>query len=176
VSSLNKGIEKVEVTLRWDPSPSGAPDHDLDIVAATYSAGDPYGEPTYLVHFDKRSPDGTITLNRDSRTGQGFGFDEVMTLELDRLAPTYTRVVVGVVIQQRGGEKTFGDIANTGVRILEGHTELAENDFAGVSGSTAATVAEFVRDDSGEWGFRKVIRGFDADPATFAGMMGGKFS
>ncbi|WP_167538231.1 TerD family protein, partial [Streptomyces caniferus] len=85
MSTFNKGIEKVEVTLKWDPSPLGTPDNDLDIVAATYTADAPHGDPAYLVHFDSRSPDGTITLNRDSRTGQGFGFDEIMTLELDRL-------------------------------------------------------------------------------------------
>jgi tellurium resistance protein TerD len=172
VSGLNKGIAKVEVALRWDPSPFGAPPNDLDIVAATYRADDPYGKPAYLVHFDSRSPDGTIILNRDSRTGQGLGADEVMTLELDRLSPSYTRVVVGVAIQQGEGRKTFGDIANTGVRIREGYDELAKDDFAGISGSTAATVAEFVRDGAGEWSFRRSVRGFDADPASFAAIMG----
>jgi tellurium resistance protein TerD len=176
VSSLNKGIRTAEVRLKWDPSPSGASANDLDIIAAPYRADDLYGKPAYLVHFDSRSPDGTITLNRDSRTGQGFGPDEVMTLELDRLAPVYTRVVVGVAIQQRGGRKTFGDIVNTGVLIREGYTDLAETDFADVSGSTAATIAEFTRDDSGEWKFREIIRGFDADPKTFAALMGHRLS
>ncbi|MDG9703409.1 TerD family protein [Streptomyces sp. DH37] len=172
MSSLNKGVGKVEVALRWDPSPSGAPSHDLDIVAATYSADDPYGEPVYLVHFDRRSPDGTIILNRDSRTGLGFGNDEVMTVELERLAPSFGRVVVGVAIQQSGGRRTFGDIANTGVRITEGYTELARHDFSAVSGATAATVAEFTRNGSGAWEFREDVRGFDTDPDSFARRMG----
>lgn len=172
MSSLNKGVEKVEVALRWDPSPSGAPPHDLDIIAGVYPADDPHGEPVYLVHFDRRSPDGTITLNRDSRTGQGFGNDEVMTLELERLAPGYARVVVGVAIQQSGGRRTFGDIANTGVRISEGYTELAKHDFTAVSGATAATVAEFTRNGSGVWEFREDVRGFDVDPDSFARLMG----
>ncbi|GAA2925679.1 TerD family protein [Streptomyces enissocaesilis] len=172
MGSLNKGVGKVEVTLRWDPSPMGEPPHDLDIIAATYTADDPYGSPAYVVHFDSRSPDGTITLNRESRNGQGFGFDEVMTLELDRLAPVYTRVVVGMAIQQGGGRKTFGGISNTGFRIREGYTVLAESDFADVSASTAATVAEFTRGASGGWDFRPVVRGFDADPNSFAGAMG----
>jgi tellurium resistance protein TerD len=176
MSNPNKGIGKVQVTLKWDPSPVGTSAHDLDIIAATYVADDPYGKPAYLVHFDSRSPDGTITLNRDSQTGQGLGSDEVMTLEFDRLAPAYTRVVVGVAIQQRSGRKTFGEIANTSVRILEGYTELAQSNFAGVSGSTAAVVAEFIRGESGEWEFRRVIHGFDADPNSFAVMMGSKFS
>ncbi|MEU4211037.1 TerD family protein [Streptomyces sp. NPDC026206] len=172
VSSFNKGIGKVEVALKWDPSPAGAPAHDLDIIAATYAASAPDGEPAYLVHFDSRSPDGTITLNRDSRTGQGLGYDEAMTLELDRLAPAYIRVVVGVAIQQGGGRCVFADVANAGVRIVEGHVELARHDFSSVHGATAATVAEFVRDGSGAWEFRGAVRGFDADPASFAALMG----
>ncbi|MEV0114020.1 TerD family protein [Streptomyces sp. NPDC050844] len=172
MSSVSKGIQKVEVGLKWDPSPVGAPAHDLDIIAATYSADAPYGRPVYLVHFGSRSPDGTITLNRDSRTGQGFGFDEVMTLELDRLAPTYARVVVGVAIQPHEDQKVFGDITNTAVRIREGYTDLAQSDLTGVSGCTASTIAEFTRDESGAWSFREIIRGYDADPTSFAALMG----
>ncbi|MBT2387744.1 TerD family protein [Streptomyces sp. ISL-11] len=172
MSGLNKGLGRVEVALKWDPSPAGAPDHDLDIIAATYPAHDPYGKPAYLVHFGSRSPDGTITLNRDSRTGQGFGDDEVMVLEFDRLSPSYGRVVVGVAIQQREGHKTFGAVPHTGIRISEGRAELLTGDFAGVSDCTAATVAEFVRDDAGAWQFRAAVRGFDTDPASFAAEMG----
>ncbi|WP_424889216.1 TerD family protein [Streptomyces sp. XH2] len=172
--SLSKGLGKVQVSLKWDPSPLGAPDHDLDIIAGTYSAEDPRGKAAYLVHFDRRlSPDGTINLNRDSRTGAGFGDDEVMTLELDRLSSSYARVVVGVVVQQNGGRKTFGDVPNTGVRVVEGYTELVVDDFAGVAGATAATVVEFVRDSRGVWECRRAVRGFDADPETFAAVMGG---
>jgi tellurium resistance protein TerD len=172
VSSLNKGVRKAEVTLRWDPSPLGEPARDLDIVAATYEAGAPYGAPSYVVHFDSRSPDGTIILTRDSKTGQGFGSDEVMTLEFDRLAGTYGRVVVGVVIQQREGRKVFGDIPNTAVRVLEGHTQLAETDFADVPGSTAAVVGEFIRGEAGVWEFHEVVRGYDTDPHSFVTVMG----
>ncbi|MFC9650583.1 TerD family protein [Streptomyces sp. NPDC056937] len=173
MNSLNRGVEKIEVTLKWDPSPLGAPPHDLDLVAATYTSDAPGGAPAYLVHFDSRSPDGTITLDRQSRTGQGFGSDEEMTLELVRLAPSYTRVLVGVAIQQRDGRRTFSDIVNASVRVLEGYTELAAHDFAGVTGSTAATFAEFTRDASGAWHFRTAIRGFDTDLQSFGALMGG---
>lgn len=173
VNSLNKGVRKAEVTLRWDPSPLGEPAHDLDIVAATYRADATHGEPAYVVHFDSRSPDGTIILTRDSTTGQGFGSDEVMTLEFDRLAATYGRVVVGVAIQQREGRRVFADIANTLVRVFEGHTELGKSDFASVLGSTAAVVGEFIRSEAGEWEFHLAVRGFDADPQSFVEVMGG---
>lgn len=173
-SSLNKGSGKIEVQLRWDPSPLGAPDSDLDIIAATYHAADPYGAPAYLVHFGSRSPDGTITLNRDSRTGKGLGADEVMTLEFERLSADYGRVLVGVAIQQGDTRLTFGQVANPDIRILEGYTELAAYDFSTVAGSTAATVAEFVRHDSAEWHFQVAVRGFDADPDAFARQMGGR--
>ncbi|MCX3060544.1 TerD family protein [Streptomyces beihaiensis] len=176
MSSLRKGIDKVEVGLKWDPSPLGSPPHDLDLVAATYTRDDPHGSPDYLVHFDSRSPDGTINLNRDSRTGQGFGYDEVMTLELERLSERYARVVVGAVIQQDeqldGPHKVFDAIPSAAVRIREGYTVLSEHDFATVAGSTAATVGEFVRDTDGEWSFRETVRGFDGDLDAFASAMG----
>ncbi|MEV6262048.1 TerD family protein [Streptomyces sp. NPDC051784] len=174
MSAPNKDIEKVEVRVKWDPSAVGEPANDLDIIAATYGVDAPYGSPVYLVHFDSRSPDGTITLNRDSRTGQGFGFDEVMTLELGRLSDSFSRVVVGVAIQQREGRKTFGQIAHTAVQIREGYTNLAEDDFSAVAGATAAVVAEFARDASGSWGFDGVVRGFDGDPGAFADAMGSR--
>ncbi|MEO3768472.1 TerD family protein [Streptomyces sp. B8F3] len=172
MTGLNRGVGKVEIALKWDPSPLGAPPHDLDLIAATYTAEDPRGEPAYLVHFDSRSPDGTITLQRHSQTGQGFGADEVLTLEFARIAPAYGRVVVGVAIQQGAGRRTFGEVAGTGVQVREGHVELAADDFAAVAGATAATVAEFVREPAGTWGFRPVVQGFDADPASFSALMG----
>lgn len=169
---LRKGIRKAEVSLKWDPSPRGEPGTDLDIVAATYLGADPYGDPDYVVHFDSRSPDGTINLNRDSRDGLGFGWDEVMVLELYRLSERYARVVVGVVIQQRSAERTFAEVRNPGLRIREGYDVLAEDDFSGVRDATAATVAEFVRDGAGEWEFRPGIKGFQDDPVTFPRHMG----
>ncbi|NED08647.1 TerD family protein, partial [Streptomyces sp. SID6648] len=83
-----------------------------------------------------------------SKDGKGFGFDEVMTLELERLDARYARVVVGVAIQQRTEDRTFADVAHPGLRIREGYTDLATEDFGGVRGATAATVAEFVRDET----------------------------
>ncbi|MBQ0879545.1 TerD family protein [Streptomyces sp. RT42] len=172
MNGLSKGRRNVEVALRWDPSPAGQPPADLDIVAATYTADDPHGEPAYVVHFDSRSPDGTIYLNRDSRDGKGFGFDEVMTLELERLADRYTRVVVGVAIQQHAEDRTFADVANPGLRIREEYTDLTTDDFSGVRGATAATVAEFVRDETGAWEFRAGVHGFEGDATAFAATMG----
>ncbi|MER6472080.1 TerD family protein [Streptomyces collinus] len=169
---FSKGIRKVEVALKWDPSPAGQPPTDLDIVAATFVSADPYGSPAYLVHFDSRSPDGTIFLDRDSTDGRGFGWDEVMKLELDRLDDRYARVVVGVVIQQRSGERTFDGVLNPAMRIREGYTVLAEDEFGSVGDATAATIGEFARDESGGWAFRPGVHGYDEDPAGFARVMG----
>lgn len=170
--SFNKGIERVEVQLRWDPSPLGAPPSDLDLIAATYTREEPTGDPAYVVHVDSRAPDGTIMLNRDSTTGQGLGYDEVMTLELDRLSTSYTRVVVGAAIQQRPGRLAFAAVANAGFRVVEGYTVLAESGFGQVPDATAATIAEFSRDESGAWQFHQMLRGYDTDPDSFARTMG----
>lgn len=159
--------------LKWDPSPWSRPPHHLDIIATTYSADAPYGQPVYVVHYDSRSPDGTINMPRHSETGLGLGYVEVMVLELDRLAPSFVRVVVGVAIHQNTGPKTFGDITNAGVLVVEGYQKLLEDDFAQVAGSTATTVAEFTRDSSGAWEFHAMVRGSDSDPVEFTAEMGG---
>ncbi|AWW37180.1 TerD-family protein [Streptomyces sp. AS58] len=172
MNGISKGIRKVEIALKWDPSPAGQPPSDMDIVAATYLASDPHGRPDYVVHFDSRSPDGTIYLNRDSKDGKGFGWDEVLTLELTRLNARYARVVVGVVIQQRPEQRTFVSVINPVLRIREGYTDLATDDFGEHLGSTAATVGEFVRDGSGAWEFHPGVHGFEDDPATFTRTMG----
>ncbi|AXE89577.1 TerD family protein [Streptomyces sp. Go-475] len=162
MNGLDKGIRKAEVALKWDPGPTGQPPADLDLVAATYLAGDPYGEPAHVVRSDSRFPDGAIRLARDSGEGKGFGWDQVMTLELDRLDSRYARVVVDVVIQQRSARRTFGSVPHPALRIREGYTVLAEGDFGDVLESTAATVGEFVRDESGGWNFLPGVHGFEA--------------
>ncbi|MBM9510386.1 TerD family protein [Actinacidiphila acididurans] len=174
MSTFNKGIGRVQVQLRWDPSAKGQVDHDLDLVAATYFAADPTGEPAYLVHFDSRSPDGTIFLDHDNRTGKGLGADEIMTLEPGRLSTEYGRVVVGVAIQQRAAHITFADVANPGAKVIEGYTQLTDVDFTEVADATAATVGEFIRNRSGDWEFRRLVRGFDTDPQSFARTMGSR--
>jgi stress response protein SCP2 len=172
VRAGGNGLGKIEVRLKWDPSPVGESPRHLDIVAATYSVDDPFGRPVYLVHYDSRSPDGTINMSRHSQTGQGFGFVEVMSLEFDRLSSAYARVVVGVVIHQEPVPRTFGDMSNAGILIVEGYEELLIDDFSGVAGASATTLAEFTRDDSGHWTMHEMIRGSDSDPALFMSEMG----
>jgi tellurium resistance protein TerD len=166
------GLGKVQVRLRWDPSAYGEPARHLDIVAATYAAGAPYGRPEYVVHTESRSPDGTITMTRHSETGLGLGVVEVMELEFERLSSAYGRVVVGVAIHQNGGPRTFGDLTHAGVLVVEGYRQLFTDDFAGVADATAATIAEFTRGASGGWHLRELIRGFDSDPTEFMAEMG----
>ena len=48
----------------------------------------------------------------------------------------------------------------------------AEDDFGGVLGRTAATVGEFVRDETGSWDFHSGVQGFEDDPSTFTREMG----
>ncbi|MER7565245.1 TerD family protein [Streptomyces sp. NPDC048523] len=166
------GLGRVQVRLKWDPSAYGEPARHLDIVAATYAAGDPYGRPEYLVHTESRSPDGTITMTRHSETGLGLGYVEVMELEFERLSSAYGRVVVGVAIHQNGGPRTFGDLSHAGVLVVEGYRQLLSDDFTRLTDATAATIAEFTRDTSGSWHLGELIRGFDSDPAAFMAEMG----
>ncbi|GAA0432454.1 TerD family protein [Streptomyces luteireticuli] len=170
---FGKGIDTAQARIKWDPAPLGATPHDLDLIVAVHATGDPHGAPVQLVHFGRRSTDGTVSLDRDSRTGKGLGWDEVMTLELSRMPDASGRVVIGAAIQQPDGTAVrFADVANPRAQITAGYDVLAEQDFTTVAGSTAATVGEFVRDAAGLWTFRPFVRGFDTDAVTFARTMG----
>jgi tellurium resistance protein TerD len=79
-----------------------------------------------------------------------------------------------VAIQQRGGRRTFADIANPGVSIVEDFVELASEDFARVPGATAATFVEITRKSSGAWELHEVLSGFDGDLGSFTAVMGGR--
>lgn len=81
-------------------------------------------------------------------------------------------MVVGVAIQQSGGRLAFGDIANTGIRVREGYTDLLVHDFTDVPDALSATVVEFTRDGADGWAYRPLLHGFDADPQTFATLLG----
>jgi tellurium resistance protein TerD len=43
-------------------------------------------------------------------------------------------VVVGVAIHRNHSPKTFGDVSNAGVLVVEGYRELLKDDFTQVSG------------------------------------------
>ncbi|MFF4500444.1 hypothetical protein [Streptomyces sp. NPDC001401] len=81
MGGVDKGLAKVGVRLKRDPSPHGEAPRHPDIIAATYATGDRYGRPVYAVHSESRSPGGTINMSRRSETGMGFGFVEAMVLE-----------------------------------------------------------------------------------------------
>ena len=166
------GLGKVEVRLKWDPSPYGEPARHLDIIAATYPAADPHGRPEYVVYHENRAPDGTINMTRHSENGRGRGEVAVRQLEVERLVSADGRVVVGVAIHQDGGPRTFGDLTHCGVLVVEGYRTLLADDFAGVADATAATIAEFTRDAAGCWHFGELIRGFDNNPTGFMAEMG----
>lgn len=119
------------------------------------------------VGFSQDRHYGVLTRSYQGQTGQGFGCIEVMVLEPDCLAPAYGRVVVGVVIHQDGGRRTFGDIHNAGLLVVQRYTELLADDFSGVADSTATTVPEFVRDGSGEWEMREMVRGIRQRSGAF---------
>ena len=153
MSTPNKGIGKVEVTLKWDPSPPGAPAHDLDIVAATYPANEPYGNPRIRA---LRQP--LAGRHHQSQPGQQDG----PRARLGRGDDPGARPAVGRVRPRgrrgrhpaAGRPKDLRRHSEPGVRIREGYTSGRGRLLLGRR-ATAATVAEFVRDGSGGWEFRE---------------------
>ena len=72
MSTPNKNLGKVEIRLKWDPSPLGEAAHDLDLIAADLPVDDPHGSPRLPGALRQPAPPtAPSTSSRDSRTGRG---------------------------------------------------------------------------------------------------------
>ncbi|CAM5625012.1 hypothetical protein SALBM217S_04274 [Streptomyces griseoloalbus] len=136
VNGLSKGIRKVEIALKWDPVASGQPPTDLDLVAAPYLAT-PLRQPRLPGALRQPLPYGTITSTVTARTARA---------RLGRGHDARTRAPRRALRARGGrrrhtaapGRRTFASVANPALRIREGYTVLAEDDFGTVPGATAA--------------------------------------
>lgn len=172
VSSVSTVAGKVEVRLRWDPSPWGQQPRHLDIVAATYSADAPHGRPVYVVNSESRSPDGTINMSRRQRERPGVrvhGGDGPRTRPSRRVVRAGGRRggdpperrgqdVRRAVARQDAGR---GGVQGAAVRRLHGGGRIHRRDGRGVHQGRLRRLG--VPPDGA---------GFDSEPAGFSAEMG----
>lgn len=173
VSSLNKGsnvaldslsptLSRVAVGLGWQPGRAG-PTIDLDAVALLVGADGRCVSTQDVVYYNRRrSPDGSVTLSGDNRTGVGAGDDETLLVDLAALPQTTTRVVVAVSIYEAlARHQDFAQLKAAHVRILDPSSgaELTRFDLGGLGPETAMVFGELYR-HKGAWKFRAVGQGY----------------
>jgi tellurium resistance protein TerZ len=157
---VESGLRSIRFGLGWDERKSrggflggllgggsGGAGIDLDASAVMFDAG---GRKVDQVWFRQlKSRCGGIVHSGDNLTGEGDGDDEVITVDVERLAPT-VQTVVFVVSSFRGD--TFDKIENATARVVDDRTgrEIARYDISGGGQHTGVIMASLSR-RTGAW-------------------------
>lgn len=147
----------VSMGLGWDPVRGGRwsggtrPEIDLNAAAALY-ADRQLTEVVY--HEEMLSRDGTVRLLGDNLTGHGEGDDEVITIDLTRISPPITSVIL--LVTSYSGQ-AFDVIENGFCRLVDGLTrrEISRFDLPAGPEHTGFVLGRLHHDD-GPWQFHVI--------------------
>ncbi|MEU2121296.1 TerD family protein [Nocardia niwae] len=154
-------LEHVTVGLGWGPAArrrwfGRRPEIDLNIAALLFTA-DRLVDVVY--HEQLTSADGSVRLHGDSLTGAGAGDDEIVSVDLSRLASHVTTVLFLVTCYTG---QTFEQVANAYCRVVDSvaGTQLARHELTG--GAYPGLVLGRVRRGAESWRFEAVGKGVQA--------------
>lgn len=171
LAKASPGLSKVTLGAGWDVSGNGV-DFDLDISVFLLNSANKITSGADVVFYNNKTSQG-VTLSGDNRTGAGDGDDETITIDLNAVPASVTKIVAAVTIDQAVARRqTFGMVNNSYIRLVNSDTnaELArftlKDDY---SIDTAVLFAELVRVD-GTWNFHTLGEGKQADLNGIAAM------
>lgn len=157
-------LSKLLVGLGWDPRATDGAEFDLDASAFLLAAdGNVRGETDFIFYNQLKSVDGSVEHAGDNRTGAGDGDDEVIKVDLARVAADVDKVAFTVTIHDAEVRKqNFGQVGSAFIRVVNEVTgvEVVRYDLAeDASTETAMIFAELYR-SNGEWKFRAIGQGY----------------
>ncbi len=164
LSKADPNLTKILVGLGWDPRATDGTEFDLDASAFLLGAnGKVRGEADFIFYNQLKSTDGAVEHTGDNRTGAGEGDDEVIKVDLSRVAADVDKIAFSVTIHEADARKqNFGQVGGSFIRIVNAVTnaEVVRYDLAeDASTETAMIFAELYR-NNGEWKFRAVGQGY----------------
>lgn len=165
--SLSKeapGLSKILVGLGWDARATDGADFDLDASAFLLAAGDRVRSDADFVFYGQlKATDGSVEHTGDNRTGAGDGDDEVIKVDLSRVAPDVQKIAVSVTIHEADQRRqNFGMVQNAFIRVVDENSgrEVTRYDLTeDYSVETALIFGELYRHNA-DWKFRAVGQGY----------------
>jgi tellurium resistance protein TerD len=154
-------LPKFVIGLGWDAN-SSSTGVDFDLDASVFILGENkkcLSDEYFVFYNNLKSPDGAVEHTGDNLTGAGDGDDESIKVDLSKINPGATEIIVVVTIHKAEERRqNFGQVRNSFVRIYnpDNHEELLkyelEEDFS------VETAVEFGRiyKRNGEWKFEAV--------------------
>ncbi|MUG98144.1 hypothetical protein F7734_39885 [Scytonema sp. UIC 10036] len=125
---------------------------------------------SYVFYNNLTSADGSVQHEGDSRTGEGSGDDETISIDLSRVDACVQEIVFVVTIHEAEQRKqNFGQVRNSYIRIYDNATEKPIAKYELEEDASAETAIEFgklYRKD-GEWRFQAVGTGYKSGLQSF---------
>jgi tellurium resistance protein TerD len=159
----NLDIPKFTIGLGWDTnSSSTGSSYDLDASVFVLGENRKLLNDSYFVFYNNlSSPDSAVTHTGDNLTGDGDGDDEQVIVDLTKINPKATEILVVVTIHDALARKqNFGQVRNAFIRIVDTqNNELVKYDLD--EDFSVETAVEFGRIylKGGRWKFEAVGSG-----------------
>jgi tellurium resistance protein TerD len=162
------GLTEVFVGLGWDTKITDS-GHDFDIDASVFILGsnEKLLSDNHFIFYNNLTspdPDKSVEHTGDNLTGLGYGDDEVIKVNLQKVPAEVQRIVMTVTIHEaQERQQNFGQVANAFVRVVNAQNkeEVARYDLSeDYSIETALIMAELYRKD-GEWRMNAVGAGYE---------------
>ncbi len=157
------GLNKLHIGLGWDTNKyEGGNDFDLD--AMCFLIGDDGkiagGNDKNFVFFNnKKDPSGAVIHSGDNLTGAGEGDDEVINVDLSKIADGIEKIVfIAIIFKGEERKQNFGQIMNAYIRVVNqsNDEELIRYDLSeDYSIETSVEIAELYK-RNGVWKFKAI--------------------
>lgn len=169
-------LQKMAVGLGWDPRATDGQEFDLDAIAFLVNDQGKVRKDVDFIFFNNlKSDDGSVEHTGDNRTGEGDGDDEVVNVDLSKLAADVHKVIFCATIHEgQNRNQNFGQVSNAYIRIVDSSNdnEVARYDLSEDSSVETAMIFGELYRHNGEWKFRAVGQGFAGGLGPLAGSYG----
>ena len=158
------GLKAIFVGLGWDVRSTDGAEFDLDASGFLLGPNGKVRSDQYFIFYNQlTSRDGSVRHTGDNRTGEGEGDDEVIEVDLDKIAQDVDRISITVTIHDADTRRqNFGMVSNAYIRVVnrESGSEITLFDLSeDMSTETAMIFGELYR-HTGEWKFRAIGQGY----------------
>ncbi len=160
------------VGLGWDTNQSSTGyDFDLDASAFILGENGKILQDEYFVFYNNlKSPDGAVRHTGDNLTGEGEGDDESIEIDLTKIDPRATEIIIVVTIHKAPERRqNFGQVRNAFIRIYnpDNGEEMLRYDLD--EDFSIETAVEFARiyKRGGQWKFEAVGTGMKGGLAEY---------
>ncbi len=170
------GLNKIIVGLGWDSRATDGAAFDLDASAFLVKAdGKVRSDNDFCFYNNKIVGEGSVQHMGDNTTGAGDGDDEVVKVELSKVAADLDKVVFAVTIHEADVRKqNFGQVNHAYIRVINEVTgqEITRYDLSeDASIETAMIFGEIYRVGA-DWKFKAVGQGFSGGLGALAASYG----